>query len=356
MGTNISGNEQLLMSLQNKIQENKQNVSNLETKIDKNKGDLKSAETASMATADRVSGVQSEINEIKVQMNNANKIEDEVDRRTALKDFEVKLSDLNNMEAELKAQKEKQDAQVSEFQKQDSTLNADKTSKIAEGKALTAEEESLKAKIEAEKAEAEAKAKQEAEAKEKAKQEAEAKEKAANEVKAKIANVISSDEAQGKTKYSDEEISKMIYDAAEKYGIDPKLVASVCKHETHFTQERSGSSGKGMMQLTTISLKDMYAREKIYDKELKPLLDKYGDVNGLKKAIRNDASVNVEVSTALLKAKLKGAKGNVRIALQNYNGSGAKVKYAGEVIRKYKEDYGSEPQNMKFTNTKTKRQ
>lgn len=346
MGTNISGNEQLLMSLQNKIQENKQNVSNLETKIDKNKGDLKSAETASMATADRVSGVQSEINEIKVQMNNANKIEDEVDRRTALKDFEVKLSDLNNMEAELKAQKEKQDAQVSEFQKQDSTLNADKTSKIAEGKALTAEEESLKAKIEAEKAEAEAKAKQEAEAKE----------KAANEVKAKIANVISSDEAQGKTKYSDDEISKMIYDAAEKYGIDPKLVASVCKQETHFTQERSGSSGKGMMQLTTISLKDMYAREKIYDKELKPLLDKYGDVNGLKKAIINDASVNVEVSTALLKAKLKGAKGNVRIALQNYNGSGAKVKYAGEVIRKYKEDYGSEPQNMKFTNTKTKRQ
>ena len=346
MGTNISGNEQLLMSLQNKIQENKQNVSNLEIKIDKNKGDLKSAETASMATADRVSGVQSEINEIKVQMNNANKIEDEVDRRTALKDFEVKLSDLNNMEAELKAQKEKQDAQVSEFQKQDSTLNADKTSKIAEGKALTAEEESLKAKIEAEKAEAEAKAKQEAEAKE----------KAANEVKAKIANVISSDEAQGKTKYSDEEISKMIYDAAEKYGIDPKLVASVCKQETHFTQERSGSSGKGMMQLTTISLKDMYAREKIYDKELKPLLDKYGDVNGLKKAIINDASVNVEVSTALLKAKLKGAKGNVRIALQNYNGSGAKVKYAGEVIRKYKEDYGSEPQNMKFTNTKTKRQ
>lgn len=346
MGTNISGNEQLLMSLQNKIQENKQNVSNLETKIDKNKGDLKSAETASMATADRVSGVQSEINEIKVQMNNANKIEDEVDRRTALKDFEVKLSDLNNMEAELKAQKEKQDAQVSEFQKQDSTLNADKTSKIAEGKALTAEEESLKAKIETEKAEAEAKAKQEAEAKE----------KAANEVKAKIANVISSDEAQGKTKYSDEEISKMIYDAAEKYGIDPKLVASVCKQETHFTQERSGSSGKGMMQLTTISLKDMYAREKIYDKELKPLLDKYGDVNGLKKAIINDASVNVEVSTALLKAKLKGAKGNVRIALQNYNGSGAKVKYAGEVIRKYKEDYGSEPQNMKFTNTKTKRQ
>lgn len=345
MGTNISGNEQLLMSLQNKIQENKQNVSNLETKIDKNKGDLKSAETASMATADRVSGVQSEINEIKVQMNNANKIEDEVDRRTALKDFEVKLSDLNNMEAELKAQKEKQDAQVSEFQKQDSTLNADKTSKIAEGKALTAEEESLKAKIEAEKAEAEAKAKQEAEAKE----------KAANEVKAKIANVISSDEAQGKTKYSYEEISKMIYDAAEKYGIDPKLVASVCKQETHFTQERSGSSGKGMMQLTTISLKDMYAREKIYDKELKPLLDKYGDVNGLKKAIINDASVNVEVSTALLKAKLKGAKGNVRIALQNYNGSGAKVKYAGEVIRKYKEDYGSEPQNMKFTNTKTKR-
>lgn len=346
MGTNISGNEQLLMSLQNKIQENKQNVSNLETKIDKNKGDLKSAETASMATADRVSGVQSEINEIKAQMNNANKIEDEVDRRTALKDFEVKLSDLNNMEAELKAQKEKQDAQVSEFQKQDSTLNADKTSKIAEGKALTTEEESLKAKIEAEKAEAEAKAKQEAEAKE----------KAANEVKAKIANVISSDEAQGNTKYSDEEISKMIYDAAEKYGVDPKLVASVCKQETHFTQEKSGSSGKGMMQLTTISLKDMYAREKIYDKELKPLLDKYGDVNGLKKAIINDASVNVEVSTALLKAKLKGAKGNVRIALQNYNGSGAKVKYAGEVIRKYKEDYGSEPQNMKFTNTKTKKQ
>ena len=346
MGANISGNQQLLINVQKKIQENNQEVSNLETKIDKNQSELTSAQNASAATEVKVSGVQTEISEVKAQINNANKIEDEIDRKTALKDFEIKLSDLSKMEAELKAQKDKQDAQVKDCQTQDTALNTDKTVKVADGNTLKTEEADLKAKIEAEeKAKAEAKAKQEAEAKE----------KAATEIKAKIASVISADEAQGETKYSDEEISKMIYDASEKYGVDPKLVASICKHETHFTQEKSGYSGKGMMQLTTISLKDMYARKKIYGDELKPLLDKYVDAEGLKKAIINDASVNVEVSTALLKSKLKSAKGNVRIALQNYNGSGAKVKYAGDVMSRYKEDYGSYPQNMKFADTTTKK-
>ena len=156
-------------------------------------------------------------------------------------------------------------------------------------------------------------------------------------LKSQIAEVIKEDEDRGDSKYTPEQISKIIVETSQKYDVDPLLVASIAKQETHFTQELSGKNGKGMMQLTTISLKDMYLRSDIYGKEIKPLLDKYGSPEKLLKAVKNNISVNVEVGTALFKRKLKDAKGNLTRALQNYNGSSLKVSYAKSIQNHYKE-------------------
>lgn len=154
-------------------------------------------------------------------------------------------------------------------------------------------------------------------------------------IKTQIAEVIKNDEARGNSKYTAEQISSLIVETSKKYDVDPLIVASIAKQETHFTQESSGKNGKGMMQLTTISLKDMYLRSDVYGKELKPLLDKYGSVEKLLKAVKNNVAVNIEVGTALFKSKLKSAKGNITKALQNYNGSPLKISYAKSVQKYY---------------------
>ena len=161
--------------------------------------------------------------------------------------------------------------------------------------------------------------------------------KSGNNVKLKsqIAEVIKEDEDRGDSKYSPEEISNIIVETSKKYDVDPLIVASIAKQETHFTQELSGKNGKGMMQLTTISLKDMYLRSDIYGKEIKPLLDKYGSPEKLLKAVKSNVAVNVEVGTALFRRKLEDAKGNLTKALQNYNGSSLKVAYAKSVQNHY---------------------
>jgi len=156
-------------------------------------------------------------------------------------------------------------------------------------------------------------------------------------IKNHIAKIIKDDENRGNSKYSPEQISTLIVKTAEKYKVDPLIVASIAKQETHFTQELSNKNGKGMMQITTIALKDMYIRSDIYGKEVKPLLDKYGTYDKLLKAAKSNPAVNIEVGTALFKAKLSSAKGNLTKALQNYNGSSLKISYAKNVQKYYNE-------------------
>lgn len=156
-------------------------------------------------------------------------------------------------------------------------------------------------------------------------------------LKSHIADVIKDDEDRGESRYTPEQVSDLIVETSKKYDVDPLLVASIAKQETHFTQELSGRNGKGMMQLTSISLKDMYLRSDIYGKEIKPLLDKYGSYDKLLKAVKNNLAVNIEVGTALFRAKLNDAKGNLTKALQNYNGSPLKVSYAKSVQQHYRD-------------------
>lgn len=155
-----------------------------------------------------------------------------------------------------------------------------------------------------------------------------------------VAKIIINDEKRDKNSaYSPIELSEMIVDVSKKYDMDYKLVASVIKQETHFKQESSGKNGKGLMQLTSITLKDMFQRPNVYDEKAGALLQKYKTPQALMKAVKEDPKVNIEVGVICLKHKLKGAKGNYKRALVNYNGSPHKESYSKSVMNNYHKDF-----------------
>lgn len=156
------------------------------------------------------------------------------------------------------------------------------------------------------------------------------------------------------------ELALTIMNTAQTTGVDPLLLACICKQETHFDQNKLGKNGKGMTQITSIVPKDMYARAEQYDNQMKKLigeyksLDKvfaakdanpklnlgdYGEMlykyktpealfNGLKK----DRDLNIKCGAYTIKFQLKKSDGDVRAALENYNGSSSKKSYATNVI------------------------
>ena len=148
-----------------------------------------------------------------------------------------------------------------------------------------------------------------------------------------IKNIIAKDEA-APDNIDAGEIASYIVEAGETFSVDPVVIASIAQQETHFTQDVPVKNGSGIMQLTTISIKDMYLRRNVYDKALEPILDKYKTPENLMKALRKDPKVNIMLGTALYKLKLKNAKGNIHLALENYNGSPIKKRYAKEVMDK----------------------
>lgn len=155
-----------------------------------------------------------------------------------------------------------------------------------------------------------------------------------------VAKIIINDAKRDKNSaYSPIELSEMIVDVSKKYNMDYKLVASVIKQETHFKQESSGTNGKGLMQLTSITLKDMFQRPDVYDEKVGALIQKYKTPQALMKAVKEDPKVNIEVGVVCLKHKLKSAKGNYKKALVNYNGSPHKVAYSKSVMNNYVSDF-----------------
>lgn len=136
-----------------------------------------------------------------------------------------------------------------------------------------------------------------------------------------------------------EKIAENIVKIAEEYGADPIHIACIAKKETHFTENLSSPTTKGMMQVTEISVKDMYQRPEIYHKKLKEITSKYKTHKALFDAIGEKPLLNLRIGTLLYLAKLQQAKGNVKKALISYNGSKKKFAYANEVyseILKYK--------------------
>ena len=83
-----------------------------------------------------------------------------------------------------------------------------------------------------------------------------------------VLDIIKNDPAAPKNLDS-EKMADMIMNAANETGINPIIITSIAKQETHFKQNIPTGNGSGIMQLTTISIKDMYLRPQIYDKQMK---------------------------------------------------------------------------------------
>lgn len=175
-----------------------------------------------------------------------------------------------------------------------------------------------------------------------------------------IKNIIANDPAAPKNLNKDK-MADMIMKASAETGVDPVIIASIAKKETHFNQNVPTGNGSGIMQITSISLKDMYQRPQIYDKDMKQLIKKYGswekvvqakkkdpsmplgnfgellykygNADKLRDAARKDPQINIKLGAYLFKAKLDQAGGNVQKALQNYNGSSSKLAYAKTVMQ-----------------------
>ncbi len=192
-----------------------------------------------------------------------------------------------------------------------------------------------------------------------------------------VSNMIKNDPAAPKNLNVDK-MTNMILEAAEETGVDPVYIASIAKQETHYNQNKSGSFGKGIMQITTPPLKDMYLRPDFYDPTLKPLmrkyknwagivaakrknpdlnlgsfgnmLYKYGSYDKLKTAIIKDPQLNLKTGAYIFRAQLNRSGGNVQRALVNYNGSSIKVKYAREVMGHIAEGKNYQQQYNRATN------
>lgn len=72
-----------------------------------------------------------------------------------------------------------------------------------------------------------------------------------------------------------EELSRMILDISEETDVDPVIIACIAQQETNFNQAADSGTGKGMMQVVPITVKDMFVRPEIYSSKMKQLIKKY---------------------------------------------------------------------------------
>ena len=128
-------------------------------------------------------------------------------------------------------------------------------------------------------------------------------------------------------------LSERIVNISDEYGVKPVYIASIVKKESHFCENVNKGAGKGLMQVTEIAVKDMYLRPKLYHSGLNKIKEKYPTHQSLFKAIQSDSELNLRVGIIAFLQRLEKAKGNVKIALQNYNGSSRKIAYANDVMK-----------------------
>ena len=123
---------------------------------------------------------------------------------------------------------------------------------------------------------------------------------------------------------------------SKEYGADPIHIACIVKKESHFTEHVNTGSGKGLMQLTKIAVKDMYQRPHLYHSALDNIKKEYPTHQSLFTAIQVNPELNLRVGIIAFLQRLEKSNGDVRLALQNYNGSRNKVAYANEIMKDIK--------------------
>jgi soluble lytic murein transglycosylase-like protein len=105
----------------------------------------------------------------------------------------------------------------------------------------------------------------------------------------------------------DKDLDKLIFQAGEKYGVDPRFIHAVIWQESHYkTEARSHVGAQGLMQLMPDTAKRFGCKDS------------------------KDPEANVDAGTHYLRWLLERFDGDVSLALASYNaGEGAVDKYAG---------------------------
>lgn len=131
-----------------------------------------------------------------------------------------------------------------------------------------------------------------------------------------------------------DKLAEMIVEAAYDAKVDPVIIAHIASQESHFDQYADRNSGKGLMQITPISVEDMYQHPDKYEPELLPILKKYKTHEKLFEAAKKDPALNLKLGAYIFKYKLNKAHGNVRKALELYKGCSGKYAYAENLMKK----------------------
>ena len=129
-------------------------------------------------------------------------------------------------------------------------------------------------------------------------------------------------------------MASTILNIANELGADPITIACIIKQETHFQSGLNQKNGKGLMQLTSITIKDMYqkGRDRLYHNALNELKKDYPTSASLFTKLQSQDSINIKVGTIAYMMRLQQSGGNVKQALKNYNGSSLKERYARDVF------------------------
>lgn len=155
-------------------------------------------------------------------------------------------------------------------------------------------------------------------------------------------------------------LANMIMQTGKETGMDPLVIACICKKETHFDQKKLNVNGKGIMQITSIVTEDMYQRTQLYEPKMKGLIEKYGSLEKvfqakkknssinlgnfgemlykyktpekLYEALQKNTSLNLKCGAYLLKFKLSANNGDLKKALEDYNATVNKHNYSKAVL------------------------
>lgn len=156
-----------------------------------------------------------------------------------------------------------------------------------------------------------------------------------NHKKALILRIMEEDKNCCKTADKNK-IAENIIKLSKEYGADPVHIACIVKKESHFAENINKGTAKGLMQITQITIKDMYQRPNLYHSALDNIKKEYPTHQSLFTAIQVNPELNLRVGIIAFLQRLEKSNGNVRLALQNYNGSRHKVAYANAIMKDIK--------------------
>ncbi len=143
-----------------------------------------------------------------------------------------------------------------------------------------------------------------------------------------------------------DEMADMIIKAGRETGVDPIVIAHIAGQETGYEQNVPTNNGSGIMQLVTITIKDMYQRPNYYGGNIKSILDKYKTPEKLMEAARKDPQLNLILGAYCFKAKNKLAKGDLKKALEYYNSTSLKYTYSNTIYARVQKARESQTQHF----------